>query len=71
VTRRFCDRCDAEIEDAGVPHVDLIAASDEDGCGTITADWDLCPACANAFDVFMRQRPTSPPAPPLGNGDEA
>lgn len=52
-TRRFCDRCDAQIEDANVPRVDLIGASDEDGCGDITGKWDLCATCASLFDKFM------------------
>jgi len=52
-TKRFCDRCDARLEDSGVPHVDLIAESDEEASGPITEDWDLCATCASLFQLFM------------------
>jgi hypothetical protein len=52
-TKRFCDRCDSQIEDSGVPHVDLLAESDEQANGTITEDWDLCARCASLFQLFM------------------
>jgi hypothetical protein len=51
--RRFCDRCDAQVEDTGVPHVDFLAESDEQQGGTITEDWDLCAKCASLFNLFM------------------
>ena len=54
MVKRFCDRCDVEVDDDAWQRVDVLERPDEDGAGAIDFNFDLCETCADALHEFMR-----------------
>lgn len=51
--RQYCNRCNADVTNKKSAALYLIDDADENGGGTITGEWDLCPSCARTFRVFL------------------